>query len=349
MLLIVIFAAFWIYGFAGEIRNASTADYPTTGLAGKTNSQNVQTALGGIFVISTVFVVLGFGMLLGYLRRAAFTGIFTAIFTVSITFIISPILQKFWYNVFMSDFNGTAPDTALPPKGEERFWFYSFGGKDIYLDWVNLKIVSSNSIAQLLTYFVFIGKMNISQIILNTICFNVAWTLNLFLCSQLSTVSPDKRIFDDYQINAVYFFATVYAVVLSKCFLKKPRTEDTISYSASGHSAVISHLGAFFLFIGFSSTTLLFSLKYVGSTEYARSYIWQEAILASFFAMSSGAIFNYVFSILFGGKIGVRGSIGGSIVGAVMWGPVSGTCVNIGAAIAVGLIAGLFTAVDYSK
>ena len=64
--------------------------------------------------------------------------------------------------------------------------------------------------------------------------------------------------------------------------------------------------------------------------------------------MSSGAIFNYVFSILIGTKIGVRGSIGGTIVGAVLWGPVSGTCVNIGAAIAVGLIAGLITALDYN-
>lgn len=64
--------------------------------------------------------------------------------------------------------------------------------------------------------------------------------------------------------------------------------------------------------------------------------------------MSSGAIFNYVFSILLGGKIGIRGSIGGTIVGAVFWGPVSGTCVNIGAAIAVGLFAGLITALDYN-
>lgn len=304
--------------------------------------------MGGIFVISTVFVVIGFGMLLGYLKKAAFTGIFTAVFTVSITFIISPILQKFWFNVFMSDFHGAAPDTALPPKVEERFWLYSLGGKDIYLDWVNLKIISSNSIAQLLTFFVFIGKMNISQIIVNSICFNILWNLNLFLCAHLSTISPDKRIFDDYQINAVYMFASVYAGILSRYFLRKPKTEETTSYSSSGHSAIIAHLGAFFLFIGFSSTTLLFSLKYTGSLEYARSYIWQEAIIASFFAMSSGAVFNYVFSILISGKIGVRGSIGGSIVGAVLWGPVSGTCVNIGAAIAVGLIAGLITAADYN-
>jgi hypothetical protein len=275
-------------------------------------------------------------------------GIFIAVFTASITFIISPILQKFWFNVFMSNFHGLAPNTAEPPTSEWRFWLYSLGGKEIYLDWINLKIISSNSIAQLLAFLIFHGRMNISQIVVNTLGFNIIWTLNLFLCAHLSTISPDKRIFDDYQINAVYLFAFVYSSVISRFFLKKPKTEETTSYSSSGHSAVIAHLGAFFLFIGFSSTTLLFSLKYTGSLEYARSYIWQEGIIASFFAMSSGAIFNYVFSILFGGKIGIRGSLVGSIVGAVFWGPISGTCVNIGAAIAVGLIAGFITAFDYN-
>lgn len=99
------------------MRYANTANYPTTGLAGITNTANIQPVLGGIFIFSTVFVVIGFGLLLGYLKKAAFMGIFTAIFTVSITFIISPILQKFWFNVFMTDFHGASPSTIILETG----------------------------------------------------------------------------------------------------------------------------------------------------------------------------------------------------------------------------------------
>lgn len=213
-----------MYGFAGEVRSANTEKYPTTGLANTTNPENIQTVLGSIFIFSTVFVVIGFGLLLGYLKKAAFMGIFTAVYTVSITLILSPILQKFWFNIIMTDFHGAAPNTALPPTSEDRFWLYSLGGKEIYLDWVNLKIISSNSIAQLLTFLIFLGKMNVSQIVVNSVCFNFFWNLNLFLCSYLSTISPDKRIFDDYQINSVYLFAFVYASLVSRCFLQKPNT-----------------------------------------------------------------------------------------------------------------------------
>jgi hypothetical protein len=39
----------------------------------------------------------------------------------------------------------------------------------------------------------------------------------------------------------------------------------------------------------------------------------------------------------------------GTIMGAVMYGPVAGTCTNIGASIATGIIAGLFSALFFHK
>ena len=129
LLLIILAGVYWIYGYTGEVRFANTEKYPTTGLANTTNPRNVQTVLGGIFIFSIVFVVIGFGLLLGFLKKAVFMGIFTAIYTVSITFIISPILQKFWFNIFMTDFHGAAPNISVPPSSVDRFWLYSLGGR----------------------------------------------------------------------------------------------------------------------------------------------------------------------------------------------------------------------------
>lgn len=67
--------------------------------------------------------------------------------------------------------------------------------------------------------------------------------------------------------------------------------------------------------------------------------------------MSASIILNYSFSILLNAKskISVRGSLIGTISGAIMYGSIAGTCINIGAAIAVGLISGFFSALYYEK
>lgn len=67
--------------------------------------------------------------------------------------------------------------------------------------------------------------------------------------------------------------------------------------------------------------------------------------------MSASIIFNYAFSTFFNAhsKFGIRGSLVGTISGAIMYGSVAGTCINIGAAIAVGLFAGFLSALFFEK
>lgn len=69
--------------------------------------------------------------------------------------------------------------------------------------------------------------------------------------------------------------------------------------------------------------------------------------------MSASIIFTLTFSILFrgysanGSKLGIKEIIFGTISGGIFYGPVAGTCINIGAAIASGLFAGLITALYF--
>jgi hypothetical protein len=121
ILLLVLAGVLWVYGFAGEIRNPTTKSYPTTGL---TSSTPTQTVLGSLYIMASIFVVIGFGLLLSYFKRATFSALFTSIITVSLTVIVSPIFQKFWFNIFITNFNGATPT----PNDPSRFLQYSLGG-----------------------------------------------------------------------------------------------------------------------------------------------------------------------------------------------------------------------------
>lgn len=344
LILLLLAGVLWIYGYAGEIRNATTQNYPTTGLTG---TPFTQTVLGNLYIMASIFVVIGFGLLLSYLKRATFSALFTSIVTVSLTVIVSPIFEKFWFNIFITNFDGASPT----PNDPSRFLQYSLGGQNIYIDFYNLRIVMANAISQLVTALALFGRLNPAQIILNSFGFNFCWNLNYFLCAFLATDSPDSRFMDDYQINSIYLFAACYGIIAS-LILKQPATSTAVEFSSSSNSAVTAHLGTFFLFLAFCTTTPLFTTKYTSSgSESQRAFIWQEAFISTFIALSASVIANYAISVLLNhkAKLGIRGSLVGTITGAIIYGPVAGTCINIGAAIACGLIAGSISAFFFEK
>lgn len=192
------------------------------------------------------------------------------------------------------------------------------------------------------------GRINFSHLIINSFLFNFVWNLNHFLCSQLVLSSPDDRFFDDYQITSVYLFSAVYSAVVS-LFLKMPKT--SLPEHKSQNSNVLILLGNFFLFLAFCTTSTLYPVKNSAISTHAkdelvRTYAWPEAWISVFFAMSASVIFYYAFSVLIGKqkKIEIKGSTIGTLAGAIMYGPIAGTCQNIGASIAVGLFAGIISA-----
>jgi hypothetical protein len=254
ILLLLLAGVMWIYGYAGEIRNATTKNYPTTGLAGTTYTQ---TILGNLYVVGSIFVVIGFGLLLTYFKRGTFSALFTSILVASLTTAVSPILQKFWFNVLITNFQGATPTPTDP----SRFLQYSLGGTNIFVDYYNLRIVLANTIAQLVSALALFGRLNPGQIIINSIGFNFCWNLNYFLCALLALRSPDIRIVDDYQITSIYLFAACYGIVAS-LLLRPPPADNTSEFGSTSNSTVTAHLGTFFLFLAFCTTSPLLMAKY---------------------------------------------------------------------------------------
>jgi hypothetical protein len=68
---------------------------------------------------------------------------------------------------------------------------------------------------------------------------------------------------------------------------------------------MFAQLGTFFLFLSFCGTTTLFVQK-TTNTSSVRIYVWQEAFISTFFALSASILFTYAFSILFGDRIQIR-------------------------------------------
>lgn len=169
-----------------------------------------------------MFIVIGFGLLFSYYKKSTTTALFTTIFTISFTIILSPIFQKFWYNIFITNFDGLTIKSVEP----NRFYNNSLGGLNIFIDFNYLKISLANSISQLVTYLALFGKFSVLQIVANSLLFNFLWNLNHFLCVYLNTLSPDLRFFDDYQISNVYLFAAIYGFVVSH-FLTTPKRSKT--------------------------------------------------------------------------------------------------------------------------
>lgn len=123
ILLIFLFGILWVYGWGGEIRYASVTGNPTSGLKGFNIKTQTQTLFGSLYVIDTVFVVIGFGLLFTYFKKSTAVAFFTTIFVVSFTSLVSPIFSKFWYNIFLTDFEGSSIQTDNP----SRFYHYSLG------------------------------------------------------------------------------------------------------------------------------------------------------------------------------------------------------------------------------
>lgn len=195
------------------------------------------------------------------------------------------------------------------------------------------------------------GRLNSGQIILNSLGFNLTWNLGYFLCAFLVLRGPDSRFFDDYQISCVYLFAGCYAAAVGQ-ILPRPVASSIPQFVSSINSSLTGQLGSFFLFLGFCATTTLYSVKYtLGSAEATRALIWQEAFISTFIALSASVISAYACSVLLNPtyRFGIRTSLIGTLAGAILYGPVAGTCVNIGAAIACGLLAGGVSALYFER
>jgi hypothetical protein len=216
-----------------------------------------QNILVGITLfVSFIFVVIGFGLFLGYYVENLFTSIFTVLYVVSITIILSPLLQKLWLNIFLNGFKNGLDS----PSPGYQILFNSNNLSNVSVNYSNIKLSICCAISQLLMYVAAIGRIQVYKTIIVSIIFIVCWNINYFLCIDLLQLSPDHRFFDDYSISMVYVFGGCAAFLVSfdvpsNLHLKKSERPQ------KQYSKITSFLGIFFIWLSFCCTFSIIGTK----------------------------------------------------------------------------------------
>ena len=215
ILITVIFALLWIFGFAGEYRKITANTDPVNFTS--------QPIFVSIFVLTCLFSILGFGLLFMYFKKMTESAMFTSLFVVSMSMLLSPMFEKFWYNAFIAGFSGSSGSGT-----SDYFFNQSLGGHLIYFDFYNMKISLLCAISQLVVMLAIYGRLSLIQIITFSFVYNIFWSLNYFALVNVQSKSPDApdhRFYDDNSISSVYLYAACYGV-FSFIFIKKPPKEE---------------------------------------------------------------------------------------------------------------------------
>jgi len=255
--------------------------------------------------------------------------------------LVSPIFQKYWYNVFLDGFSHSTGNINK----HDYLLHQSMGGNLIFLDLYNLRFSLLCAVSQLVVLLSIFGRINFVQVIIFSLSYDAAWSLNNYAVFHVQGKSPDSRFYDDFQVSTVYLFAACFGIFAS-LLLKKPPIDS--SYEHSSFSAMFACLGSFFIFFTFSGTSALFSMKTIPASS-VRNYVWMEAIISTFFALSANVLTTFVVSVLVQGKFIIRWQVFGVIAGGIVFGSAAQITLNIGAAIGCGSGAGILTILYFHK
>lgn len=355
-ILLVELGLLFAYGFSGYIIN----EIGSWGGSGAYNTLiPIEWTFGGeglFFYVSTmIFTLIAFGCLYAAISRSTLSGFFISFFIVGYTTILSPTLQKFWYNVFIGGFHDPVI-TNGEQSGMIDYKHY-LSTTQVLISFYSMRISLLNAISQLVVFYGLYQRLNAGQIFLFSTIYQICWTLNYHLNTLIADIQPEagKRLMDDYAISQVFLFGSVFAIVAGLLIKKPPREDLAIGKALPGRpvvnaqvnnndvSLIISVLGTFLLFITFMGITICFPAKAGLRTR----IIWPEGYMNILFALCASVFTNMFISALTKNRLGLREIQFGMIGGAIMAGPIAGTLDNIGSFMAIGTFAAILSALYF--
>ncbi len=114
-----------MYGFEGKILNEFTS---WGGAMTVDLLELFATYQGYIFYwITLIFTIIGFGCLYAANSKTTLSGFFISFFIVGFTTIFSPVMQKFWFNVFSYSFSDQLQISKTATSSDLDFFHYNSG------------------------------------------------------------------------------------------------------------------------------------------------------------------------------------------------------------------------------
>ncbi len=196
-------------------------------------------------------------------------------------------------------------------------YFHYFSTTKIQISFYAMRISLLNAISQLVVFYGLYQRLHAGQIFLFSTLYQICWTLNFHLNTLIAKNQPDEqqRLMDDYAINQVFLFGSVFALIAG-LIVKKPPREDMAIGKALPYRPVVnaqinnndiplivSVIGTFLLFITFMGITICFPAKYkAGRTR----MIWAEGYMNILFALCASVFTNMFISAITKNRIGLR-------------------------------------------
>lgn len=297
-------------------------------------------------ILMFIFVVVGFGMLLNVYRFGNWLGSATAIIVLAISIQLSPLLQKFWFSVFISGFgsvNMTATSTSVA-----TFWqYYTNSNIDVSALLMRTTLLSCISIMVVMTSVV--GRVSLNQIIKFTALFQIFWTLNYFLLIWFLVVKQDHNstllnpyFFDMFGTTFVYVFGVFFGLPFSCMIRRQKLPEEHPRNEFNRLSLLLSQVGA-----GFIIAMFVFTSCYVVNYQYYGNMLGENySRFAILFGILGSIAGTFVGSAIVGrGRVGYKEAMVGTITGGIVMGASAPLHYNIGIVIMIGTVTGLFSGI----
>ena len=332
------------YGFEGSLLNE--------GILGTTPTSTPVTVASQFlieYVLMAAFALLGFGLLLSFLKYGTWSGMATALLVISVNIQLGLLFQKFWFNIFTNGF-GNQQDIAnaillnnnpvVTTNNAFAEFFDQHQFVNIQPNVTILRITLMNTISCLVAFLGFIGRIGLLETFLTTVSFNVGWNLAYYLNFNLHWArSPSPIAFDDMGTDTVYLFGSFFALFMMIILACKPAVrEENKAYVMNRISGLLGLLGTAFVFATFALTGHNYPVRFNNLSNNLQS-------MNVIYALASSVVCSYIFSALFNkGSVGIREAMLGTITGGVLVGCVSAFPYNLTIALAIGAISGLITA-----
>lgn len=173
-------------------------------------------------ILLFIFIVMGFGLLLNIFRFGNWLGSSAAILVLASSIQLSPLLQKLWIGIIVTNFGGR---TITPGISVSSFWNY-ISNSNIDVGITLLRIAFLSIISNMVVMTAVVGRVGIMQILKLASLYQVFWCCNFYLLIYFLIVHQDHNggtatpfFFDMFGTTYVYIFAVFFGIPFS-CFLK---------------------------------------------------------------------------------------------------------------------------------
>jgi len=265
------------YGFAGKFSYISGF------------SSTYETLTLPVYFYMTMFAV-GLGLMLSYFGKGAALGLGTAIFAIALNIQLSPLLQKFWFNVFVGHFDQTTPsgNTDISVSYQEL--------TGVYISVIIERSTIAMTISYLISCLATIGRLDLWDTFVSLIIYNIMWPIPFYCNMRLyyNDLTAPQNAWDDFGLTYIYTFAGFFGLVYS-IFLNRKYDETKVNTAPSKVSSIFSIFGTTVVFCTLPATVLL---QPVNTTTSSSRY--NIGVLNVFFSEIAGIISCLTFSLLFG-------------------------------------------------